>query len=494
MRPLALSSVMLTARTAADAVQERTLHVLRRATHGPAPVDWLAVEALGGVDAWLEGQLVDVPDVVCDAQVALRFPLTTLPPRALQAGSEPGAAKEQTAAAHVFRQLTSTRQLFEQVVDVFFNRLNVPYTAEAGAWTYPSYYRDVIRAHAFGRYADLVAAMVRHGAMLDYLNGSTSHKRAPNENLGRELLELHTVTLAARYTQRDVRQAALVLTGLSVDDQAREYLYRPDWHHTGPVRVLGWSAANRDADGEAVALDLVRYLTHHPACARHVARTLATRFVSDRPSARLVADLAAVYLAGGTAIVPVLRALFAHPEFAASARAKSRRPSQQALALARACGVVGVEPVAGGTLALLRALRSYGDACLNQPSPDGLPDVAAAWATTGARLAALDAAGRTLDGWGAGLSTPDAAALRPVLPHETGGEPWHPLTPVTTSQLLDALGVRHLGKALPPAHHAAVATAAGWPLRAPAAPLLTYDAGLPVAVALLAGHPLHTVR
>ena len=485
---------MPTARATAAAALQRTLHVLRRTTHGPAPADWLAVEAHGGVEAWLEGQLVDVPDLACDAEVALRFPLTTLPPRVLQATTAPGAAKEQTAAAHVFRQLTSTRQLFEQVVDVFFNRLNVPYTAEAGACTYASYYRDVIRAHAFGRYADMVAAMVRHGAMLDYLNGSTSHKKAPNENLGRELLELHTVTPAAGYGQRDVRHTALVLTGLSVDDHAREYLYRPDWHHTGPVRVLGWSSPNREPDGEDVALDLVAYLTRHPACARHVARTLAVRFVSDRPSDRLVSDLAAVYLAHDTAIVPVLRALFAHPAFAASARAKSRRPSQQALALARVCAVTGAEPVSGGTLALLRALRSYGDACLNQPSPDGLPDVAAAWATTGARLAALDAAGRTLDGWGDGLTTPDATALRPGLAHETGGEPWHALTAVTAAQVLDALARRHLGRELPPAHRAPVAAAAGWSMTSPAAPLLTYDPGLPVAVALLAGHPLHTVR
>ena len=103
----------------------------------------------------------------------------------------------------------------------------------------------------------MVAAMVRHGTMLEYLDAASSDKRAPNENLGRELLELHTVGTAARFSQADVRHAALVLTGLSVDDVAREYLYRPPRHHTGPVRVLRWSHANREAAGEAVALDLV---------------------------------------------------------------------------------------------------------------------------------------------------------------------------------------------------------------------------------------------
>jgi hypothetical protein len=488
---------MSRARLPLDAAQEHALHVLRRATHGPAPSDWLAVQAAGGIQGWLAEQLLDVPDVVCDAEVALRFPMTVPPPAGLQA-SQQGAVTfephQQVAAAHLFRQLTSSRQLYEQVVDVFFNRLNVPYTVDSGVWTYPSYYRDVIRGHAFGRYADMVAAMIRHGSMLEYLNAARSHKKSPNENLGRELLELHTVSVAAGFTQRDVRQAALVLTGLSIDTAAGEYLYRPDMHHTGAVRVLRWSSPNRDANGEAVALDLVDYLTHHPSCARHIARTLAVRFVSDTPSAKLVSDLAAVYLAHDTAIVPVLQALFAHPEFAKSVGAKVRRPSQQTIALARTCGVAPTGAEAGGSLALLHTLSRSGDALLNRPSPDGLPDVAVAWSSTGARMAALDAAGGTLDGWGPGLSTPDATTLRPGLPHETGGLPWLPVTPVTTTQVLDALARRHLGRPLPTAHRAPVAKAAGWSLTAPAAPLTSYDPGLPVAVALLAGHPLHLVR
>ena len=113
----------------------------------------------------------------------------------------------------------------------------------------------------------------------------------------------------------------------------------PAAHWTGPVQVLGFSHANAAADGRAVAEAYLTYLARHPDTARRLARKLAIRFVSDRPSAALVDHLAEVYLANETAIVPVLRALVAHPEFVAAAGLKVRTPTDDVVATYRALDV-----------------------------------------------------------------------------------------------------------------------------------------------------------
>jgi uncharacterized protein (DUF1800 family) len=243
--------------------------------------------------------------------------------------------------------------------------------------------RDVIRRHALGKYSDLLNAAARHPAMLKILDNADSTKKAPNENYGRELLELHTVGVG-NFTEADVRMSALALTGLSVDAEQGLYYYKPMRRHVGAVTVLGWTHANTSAEGgEAVATSYLTYLANHPATATRIATKLATRYVSDTPPATLVSKLAQVYLSSGTAIAPVLRALFLSPEFAASVGQKVRTPYEDTLASCRILGLT-VEPVpASGSTSDLRSLLwatgSFGQAPMGWPAPNGYPDVAAAW-------------------------------------------------------------------------------------------------------------------
>ena len=88
------------------------------------------------------------------------------------------------------------------------------------------YHLDVIRKFALGRYADMLVAAAKHPAMLAQLDNESSTKRAPNENYGRELLELHTVGVDGGYIESDIRRSALALTGMSTEDESGEYLYR----------------------------------------------------------------------------------------------------------------------------------------------------------------------------------------------------------------------------------------------------------------------------
>src|SRR5262249_21745655 len=147
------------------------------------------------------------------------------------------------------------------------------------------------------------------------LNNDDSEKRSVNENYGREILELHTVGLDAKYTERDVRQSAYILTGRTISDQG-EFRYDASRHWTGKVTVMGFTDANTKASaGLAMGDRYINYLALHPSTANRIAFKLARRFVCDNPPTTLVARLAKSYLDSGSAVIPVLRTLFNSVEF-----------------------------------------------------------------------------------------------------------------------------------------------------------------------------------
>ena len=128
-----------------------------------------------------------------------------------------------------------------------------------------------------------------------------STKEHPDENQGRELLELHTVGVDAGYTETMVKASAKILTGYTVNTWRNwKGRYDSSIHWTGHVKVLDFESDNTDPDGRAVTKAYLRYLAHHPATAHRLATKLAQRFVSDSPSADLVDALANAYLVSGT--------------------------------------------------------------------------------------------------------------------------------------------------------------------------------------------------
>ena len=174
--------------------------------------------------------------------------------------------------------------------------------------------------------------------MLTYLDNRSSTRARPNENYGRELMELHTVGMI--YTEADVAQAARLLTGLTVDRKTGAVpLRRRRARHRARSRCSASATPTPPAaGGEVAALALIDYLAMHPATAERIARKLCVRFVADEPPASLVSRLAAVYLRTRSAIAPVLRALFTSPEFAASVGAKVRTPFEDLAATLRVLG------------------------------------------------------------------------------------------------------------------------------------------------------------
>jgi uncharacterized protein (DUF1800 family) len=364
-------------------------HFLRRTTYGATPALTREVERRG-ITPWLEDQLH--PGRVHDAAMTdllKRWP--SLKWKTWQVHQHMSGGSWDVMAdlvdAHIARAIWSNRQLLELMVDFWSNHLNVT-CPSSDVWDSRHLFdSEVIRKYALGSFSDMLCATGRAPAMLNYLGNAQSTGAAPNENWGRELLELHTVGIGAGYSQKDVHNSALILTGLSVEPDGGEFQYAPWMHYVGHVKVMGFAAPNKyAARGEAVAMDYLRYLAHHPSTAKHLATKLAVRFVSDSPPSSLIDRLATTYRHNGTAIVPVLRELFASREFAESHNAKVRTPYEDFIATAR---VLRIHPPHTGTVGI-RNLQ-YMTSAVGQPplgwhAPNGYADTAAAWASTSATL------------------------------------------------------------------------------------------------------------
>jgi uncharacterized protein (DUF1800 family) len=303
----------------------------------------------------------------------------------------------------------------------------------------------------------------------------------PNENYARELLELHTVGVHGGYTQRDVVAASKALSGMSVDGLG-QFIYQPTWHVTGPLKVLGWRHPNNDASkGRDVALSLVRYLARHPATARHLAAKLVRRFVADDPPRRLVSSAAQVYLRGGTAIVPVVKHIVLSPEFAASAGKKTQRPFEWFARAARALGADQNPQWSFNPDPLLVWMNKLGQVPFEWPLPDGYPDVAPAFASSGSLLARWDLAQALANNQVPDFLSYDANALI--------GTP----LPTTVQGLVDRLVVRLLCHPVRAATTSALVESTGLSARA-AVDQAKAQALLPSLAALILSSPEAQVR
>ena len=364
-------------------------HLLRRVTFGARPKDVADLRKLG-VNRWLVLQLT--PSKIVDTEGVATwksFPLAGATTKTILSKVEKYSwdAMLDTTQATLARQVFSDRQLYEIVVDVFANHLHVPLPGEQ--WhTSPSYLQDVIRKHAFGRYEDMLLAAMKHPAMLNYLSNDESRAADVNENLGRELLELHTVGRAAGYTEAMVRSSAKIMSGRGAwDPDTGQYFFRAPWHWTGRVKVLGFTHANASIyRGEAVGDAYLRYLARHPATARTIARKLAVRFVSDTPSASLVNRLAHVYLTHGTSIRAVVDAIFKSSDFWAAVGVRMRRPLEDAVGSLRVLDVQRAAQMKTPLGWLYWNLNDAGHTPHGWGPPNGYPDVAAAWLGAGAML------------------------------------------------------------------------------------------------------------
>ena len=250
-----------------------------------------------------------------------------------------------------------------------------------------AYEREVIRANVLGRFSDMLLAAESHPAMLIYLDNARSigpdsiaglrQKRGLNENLAREILELHTLGVRTVYTQEDVTRFANVITGWTFvpfrQDPVRggEFEFNPRMHQPGAQTVIGRSYPDA---GVQQGRDVLAMLARHPATAKHVAAKLARHFVADEPPPALVERLAKRFLATQGDLEEVTKALVAAPEAWEAPRAKLKRPGEWVIGMLRAAGITppDIGPV-------MQAHNLLGEPLWRPSAPKGFADESAPW-------------------------------------------------------------------------------------------------------------------
>lgn len=371
---------------------DEVLHLLRRTTYGPTP-ELVAEVRAKGVSGWLDSQLA----VSGSSADPLRTTVEAALPKMAWSSAQLDAARKTGGTditndiikATTFRAAWSPNQLQEVMTAFWSNHLNV-YVKNSNGFAFRRDYDDVIRAGALGSFSELLQKTTTHPAMLVYLNANTSTKNNPNENLGRELLELHTLGVG-NYTEEDVKKSALMLTGLSIKNAA--YFWNAASHHTGSLTIAGFTHANASATasaGQAAIADYLQYLAHQPATAKRLATQLATHFVSDDPPTSLIDKLSSTYLANDTQIAPVLKTLFTSSEFRTSVGAKSRDPYADAIATIRVLGYKAPEPGAAQWSTLSSTSLLAGQQPLAWPTPDGYPHTIDPWLGAASALARMN--------------------------------------------------------------------------------------------------------
>ncbi|MFI7427339.1 DUF1800 domain-containing protein [Micromonospora sp. NPDC049836] len=440
-------------------------HLASRATFGATPKVLADIKRLG-IDDWLREQLE--PEKIAPTKAELKLaelPSLKLSPTQLrdqreqlnERGVDPA---RETVDATIARQIWSDRQLFEVMVDFWNDFLHVAADFDGGENYRNAFDRDVIRKHALGSYPEMLVAANKHPALLLYLNQTDSRKDAVNENLARENLELYSVGVDGGYTEKDVRQAALLQTGRGVADG--KYKFFPERHYLGKVKILGFSHANNSADAAAADKVIDQYITYialHPSTAGYVARNLATRFVSDTPPKSLVDRLAKAYTTNRGQIRPVLATLFRSSEFWAAVGQKVRRPMEYLVATYRTLGVgpeasAGFQgddrrtPFAQGLRQIQDKLRELGQYPMGKPTPDGYADVYLAWTSAGTMVDGWNEAGTLIAGGRQQFTymKPEKLVARP---------------PATAGAYLDALALRLVHQKLSAREKALVLDVAG---------------------------------
>jgi uncharacterized protein (DUF1800 family) len=465
------------------------LHLLRRLTYGPTP-DSLAELRRLGHRTWLNRQLnpSSIDDRACAHLIKTRYPHTLWTVSQARQGLDAFSwdLMFELGQATIARAVWSKRQLFEVMVDFWSNHLNVTNPSDNVWDNRQDYDRVVIRKHALGRFEDMLIASAQHPAMLMYLNNNESTKYELNENYGRELLELHTVGVDGGYDETDMLNSARIMTGFGVVYETGGYLYTASDHDVHPVRVMDFHRANSTGKGGyAVGIAYLKYLATHPSTAKHLATKLCQRFISDAPPPDLVKHLAKVYLANQTAVVPVLRELFASAAFRHSTGKKVRRPFEDLVATLR---VLGYRPDKSGTdglQGLFWMAQDLGQAPMGWPQPNGFPDEAIAWQSAGGVLSRWNSH-MSLVGhwWPSSLRQPP---LQSLLPKKL---------PATHGALVDALAKRLVFRTLTPAHRKAVLAFMGHQGSDPltSASSAVSDWGLTLVVSLILDTPYHAQR
>lgn len=327
----------------------------------------------------------------------------------------------QAIRRELLRAVYSPSQLREQMVWFWLNHFSVYQHKDNLRWMIGDYAENAIRPHALGSFRQLVLATLEHPAMLRYLDNAQNSTGHINENYARELMELHTLGVGSGYTQQDVQQLALVLTGVGVNAGAAPHLKReleplyrregvfefnPARHDFSRKRLLGQDVQGIGFGEVEAAVTLI---TRRPECAHFISRRLAEYFVADEPPAALVDRMAQTFLRTDGDIAAVLRTLFLAHEIDAALGGKFKDPMRFVISAVRLA-------YDGRTISnarpMLNWLNSLGEAPFGRQTPDGYPLTELNWASAGQMSRRFEIA-RAIGSGNAGLFDPEDGGATP---------------------------------------------------------------------------------
>jgi uncharacterized protein (DUF1800 family) len=303
--------------------------------------------------------------------------------------------------------ISAERPAHERLIHFWSNHFTVSAAKPVATAMPPSFERDVVRPRAVGRFADLLLASSKHPGMVVYLDNWQSvgpnsafvkagerrdygpgGQRRPsgiNENLAREILELHTLGVGGGYSQADVQALAAIITGWTykrptladlVSDKpgtrggAELFTFDQRTHEPGDKQLLGKTYSQDGvAQGEAALADIAR----HPSTARFIATKLARHYIADQPPPAAVDRIAQAFRGSDGDIARTVAAVVDSPETWATPAPKYKRPEEYAISVSRALGLKALPQGAG------QAILSMGQRIYAAPGPDGWADSESAW-------------------------------------------------------------------------------------------------------------------
>jgi uncharacterized protein (DUF1800 family) len=301
----------------------------------------------------------------------------------------------------VNRMIRTRRPLQEKMV-LFWHGLLVSGRPDARLTENLYTQNELFRRSALGNFKELVVAIAKDPAMLEYLDNESNRRGRPNENFARELLELFTMGVG-NYTERDVKEAARAFTGWT--RRGYEFFFNAQQHDDGLKTFLGRT-------GNLDGADIINVIFEQPAAARYLPRRLFEYFGYTRPDDALVEELATVFRQSNFEVRPVLRAILTSRAFYSpqAMRSQVKTPAQLVVGTARLLGLDRV-PVAQ----MVRAMDLMGQALFLPPNVGGWPR-GESWITTVTILIRYNFSGLVLTGGMPGIARRPAA--RPPLPAE----------------------------------------------------------------------------
>jgi len=349
--------------------------LVRRVTLGITPAEVARANQLGW-QGYLNHQLnyTRIDDGAVESFVAQKYPLLSQTSDQLFSAAA-GDVRNQLVESTIYRAAVSGRQLYQRMVEFWSDHFNQD--LDKVGYLLIADQRDVIRAHALGKFPDLLKASAHSPSMLAYLDQASSRNKAPNQNYAREIMELHTLGVDGGYTQTDVAELSRVLTGWTIQGRGT-FVFNPAIHDWGAKTVLGVTipagSPSLGQEGIKEGEQMLDVLAKHPSTARFIATKMLRWLLTPDPTETQISTIASAYRATGGDIKAMIRAML-NDAWLPAAPMKLKRPFHYLASALRSA-----TPSVTALAPMNQQLTVLGHPIFNWDTPDGFPDKIEYWA------------------------------------------------------------------------------------------------------------------